>query len=195
MCCGERGILQTNTTGMYGECSQCMDHTGFASTHGSMCFPSLHCSGYMLLCRGNCPKRALHFVHFPDLSCSGSSSWVLHKDTDWLGVRFVLSPGSSSSGNYVLSEHAVPGRLCILITSLLPAAWFPRSAARAPSQVGCVSPLESWSLAATLLANVNCAGSQEDLVSSCEPAHSLVEDAISLPSGSVYSPPASLPPA
>ena len=143
LCCGERGILQTNTTGMCGECSQCMDHTGFASTHGSMCFPSLHCSGSRLLCRGNCPKRALHFVHFPDLSCSGSSSWVLHKDTDWLGVRFVLLPGPSSSGNYMLSEHDVPGRLCILITSLLAAAWFPRSAARAPSQVCCVSTLGS----------------------------------------------------
>ena len=31
----------------------------------------------------------------------------------------------------------------------------------------------------TLLADVNCSGSQEDLVSKWEPAHSLVEDAIS----------------
>ena len=31
----------------------------------------------------------------------------------------------------------------------------------------------------TLLADVNCPGSQEDLVSNWEPAHSLVEDAIS----------------
>ena len=31
----------------------------------------------------------------------------------------------------------------------------------------------------TLLADVNCPGSQEDLVSKWEPAHSLVEDAIS----------------
>ena len=27
------------------ECSQCMDHTGFAPTHSGVCFPSLHCSG------------------------------------------------------------------------------------------------------------------------------------------------------
>ena len=27
--------------------------------------------------QGCCPKQALHFVHFPDLSCSGSSSRVL----------------------------------------------------------------------------------------------------------------------
>ena len=43
----------------------------------------------------------------------------------------------------------------------------------------CLSPLESWSLAATLPADVNCLESQEVLVSNWEPAHSLVEDAIS----------------
>ena len=31
----------------------------------------------------------------------------------------------------------------------------------------------------TLLADVNCPGSQEDMVSNWEPAHSLVEDAVS----------------
>ena len=34
-------------------------------------------------------------------------------------------------------------------------------------------------MAVALLANVSCPGSQEDLVSNWEPAHSLVEDAIS----------------
>ena len=43
----------------------------------------------------------------------------------------------------------------------------------------CVSPLGSWSLAATFLVDVNCPGSQEDLVSNWEPARSLVENAIS----------------
>ena len=33
LCCGEGGILQTNTTGMCGECLQCLGHTGFAPTH------------------------------------------------------------------------------------------------------------------------------------------------------------------
>ena len=53
----------------------------------------------------------------------------------------------------------------------------------------------------TLLVDVNRPGSQEDLVSNWEPAHSLVEDAISvaeiapLPSGSGCPLPASLPPA
>ena len=88
-------------------------------------------------------------------------------------------PGPSSLGNEVFGEHTVPGGLCILITSLVPAAQFPRYAERVPSQVCCVSPLESRSLAVTLLADVNHPGSQEDLVNNWEPAHSLMENAIS----------------
>ena len=59
----------------------------------------------------------------------------------------------------------------------VPAARFPRCTVRAPSQVCCMSPLESSSLSAALLVDVNHSGSQEDMVSSWEPAHSLVEDA------------------
>ena len=44
-----------------------------------------------------------------------------------------------------------------------------------------MSPLGSSSLAVTLLADVNHTGSQKDLVSNWEPAHSLVEDAVSEP--------------
>ena len=47
----EGRTLQTNIIGMCGECSQCMDHTGFAPAHSSMCFPGLHCSGSRVLCR------------------------------------------------------------------------------------------------------------------------------------------------
>ena len=39
LCCGEEGILQTNITGVCGECSQCLGHTGFAPTHGVCAFP------------------------------------------------------------------------------------------------------------------------------------------------------------
>ena len=66
-----------------------------------------------------------------------------------------------------------------LITSLVSAAWFPGCTAGAPSHLCHVSPLGSWFLAATLVANVNCPGSQEDLVSNWESAHNLVGDAIS----------------
>ena len=46
--------------------------------------------------QGRCPKWALHFVHFPGLSCSGS--WFLHGSTD-------------------------PGGLCVLCPSKVPAAY------------------------------------------------------------------------
>ena len=38
-CCGEGGTLQTNITGVCGECSQGLRHTGFAPTHGVCAFP------------------------------------------------------------------------------------------------------------------------------------------------------------
>ena len=70
------------------------------------------------------------------------------------------------------------------------------------SSVPCVSSGKLTS-GCYLLADVNCPGSQEDVVSNWEPAHSLVEDASlwgydwgsPLPSGSGCPTPASLPPA
>ena len=50
---------------------------------------------------------------------------------------------------------------------------------RAPSHPCHVSPQGSWSQAVTLLADTNGPGSQEDMVNNWEPAHSLVEDAVS----------------
>ena len=38
-CCGEGGTLQTNITGMCGECSQCLGRTGFAPAHSVCAFP------------------------------------------------------------------------------------------------------------------------------------------------------------
>ena len=63
---------------------------------------------------GNYPKQALGFVHFPGLSCSDSSSQVLHKAKTWLDMRFVPFPGPSSSGDQVLGERG----LCDLSPSL-----------------------------------------------------------------------------
>ena len=39
LCCGEGGTLQTNITGVCGECLQCLGHTGLAPTHGMWAFP------------------------------------------------------------------------------------------------------------------------------------------------------------
>ena len=39
LCYGEGGTLQTNITGVCGECSQCLSHTGFAPAHSMCAFP------------------------------------------------------------------------------------------------------------------------------------------------------------
>ena len=44
--------------------------------------------------QGNCLKPALGCMHFPGLSCSGSGSRVLHKDTDPVGPAFCALPRS-----------------------------------------------------------------------------------------------------
>ena len=149
--------------------------------------------------QGNCSKWALHFVHFPGLRCAGSGSWVFHKGTDLVGCAFCALPRSEQLRRPGAWWAHCP-RWAVCLNHLpVPAAQFPRCAVRAPSQVCHVSPLGSWSLAATLLADVNLPGSQEDLFSNWEPAHSLVGDASlwgqdsPLPSGSGCLPPASLP--
>ena len=57
----------------------------------------------------------------------------------WFGHAFCALSRLSSSGDQVLAEHTVPGGLCVLITSPVPAAQFPRFPARALSQVLYVS--------------------------------------------------------
>ena len=156
-CCGEAGTLQTNITGVCGECSQCLGHTGFAPAHGLCAFPvytaqALGCSAR------NCLRQVLGWVHFPVLSRSGSGSQVLHKGADLIGPAFCALPHPSSSGDQVLGKLQ-------LITSPVPAARFSGCTMGAPFQVCCVSPLGSWSLAATFLADVDHPEFQGVLVS------------------------------
>ena len=93
LCCGEGGTLQTNITGVCGECSQCMDHTGFAPAHGACAF-LVYTAQAPGCSTGNCPKPALGFVHFPGLNCSGLGSQVLLKGTDSVGRAFFALPRS-----------------------------------------------------------------------------------------------------
>ena len=135
--------MQTNITCMCGECLKWMDHIGFVTAQGAVCFPGLHCSVSRVLCEGTVPKG-------PCISCTSQVSaaqvQVLGysaRAQTWLGMRFVPFPGPSSSGDQVLGERTVPGGLCILITSLVPPTQFPGGAARALSQMCFVSPLGS----------------------------------------------------
>ena len=56
-----------------------------------VCFPGQHCSGAL---QEHHPGRALHFMHFPGLSHSGSGSQVLHKGTDSVRRAFFALPRS-----------------------------------------------------------------------------------------------------
>ena len=93
LCCGEGGTLQTNITCVYGECLQCMDHTGFAPAHGACAFLvfTAQASGCFA---GELSKVGPGFMYFPGLSCLGSGSSVLHKGPDLVGHAFCALPRS-----------------------------------------------------------------------------------------------------
>ena len=113
LCCGEGGTLQTNITGMCGECSQCMNHTGFAPAHSTCAF-LVYTAQAPGCSEGELSKAALGRMHFPSLSCSDSGSQLFHKGTDSVGPAFCGLPMSRSSGDQVLGESTVPGVWCIL---------------------------------------------------------------------------------
>ena len=93
-CCGEGGALQTNITGVCGECSQCLDHTGFAPTRG-MCAFLVYIAQAPGCSAGEQFKAVPGFhIHFPGLSHSGSHSGVLRKGTDSVGPAFCALPRS-----------------------------------------------------------------------------------------------------
>ena len=138
LCYGEGGTLQTNITGVCGECSQCLGHTGFAPAHGVCAFPvyTAQAPG----CSAGEESKA-----GPGL-CALPRSTPLRfrcstKAQTRLGLRFVPFPGPSSSGDQVLGECSLPTWAVRLITSPVPAAWFPGCAVGAPSHVCRVSLL------------------------------------------------------
>ena len=61
--CGEGGTLQTNNTGV---CSQCLSHTGPASTHSACALPT-HTAQALGCSAGNRPRPALG-LHAPPRS-------------------------------------------------------------------------------------------------------------------------------
>ena len=164
---------------MCGERSQCLRHTGFAPTH-SMCAFLVYtaqvpgCSAWEVSKAGPglCALPSSTLLRFRFLGTSQR-----HR----LGWACILCPSQvwAAQVTRCLVSALSPGGAVRLITSPISTAQFPGCAVGALSQVCRVSPLGSWSLAATLLVDVNCPGSQEDLVSNWGPAHSLVEDAIS----------------
>ena len=158
-CCGEGGTLQTNNTGV---CSHCLSHTGFSPGH-SVCSSPVYTAQALGCSAGNCLRQALGCVHFPGLSRSGSGSQVLLKGADSVGPAFCDLPRSEQLRRPgAWRAQSPPGGGCVLSPSLL-LGFLGKTCV--PSQVCAVSLLGSWSLAATLLADVDHPESQEVLVS------------------------------
>ena len=142
LCCGEGGALQTNITGM------CGGSQSVWATLGSSTLTVCVLSWFTLLrlqvaLQGNCLKRALDCMHFPDLSHSGSGSWVLHKGTNSVGPVFCALPRSEQLRRPGAWQAHSPGGRCILSP---PWSWplgFSSCAVGASSQVCRVSPLGS----------------------------------------------------
>jgi len=90
------GVLAVSWPHWVCSCSRCV------------CFPNLHCSGSMLLCR----ERALGCVHFPGLSCSGSGSPQRRR----LSWACLLCPSQvwAAQATRCLASSLSPGGECIL---------------------------------------------------------------------------------
>ena len=91
--------MQTNIAGMCWAGSQCLDHTEFAPAHSNVLPQKARCflvyTAQAPGCSaGHYPKRALRFMHFPGLSCSGLGSRILLKGTDSVRHVFCVLPGS-----------------------------------------------------------------------------------------------------
>ena len=113
LCCGEGGTLKTNITGVCGECSQCMDHTGFAPARSTCAFP-VYTAQAPGCSEGESSKVGPGFHALPRSKLLRFRSGVLHKGTGPTGPAFCALPGQRSSGNQVLGERTVPGTWRIL---------------------------------------------------------------------------------
>ena len=143
LCCGEEGMLQTNITGMCGECSQCLDHTGFDPAYGVCVFPvytaqAPDCSAGELSKAGPglraLPRpKPLRFLFL------GTPQRHRHS---WACVLCPSQVRAAQVTRCLVSALSPCGVVC-LVTTPLPATRFPGCAAGSPSQVCCVSPLGS----------------------------------------------------
>ena len=105
---------------------------GFSPTSQHMCFPSLHCSGSRLLCRG-LSKAGPGLCALPSLSRSDTGSWVLHNGTDSVGSAFCALPRSKQLRRPGAWQVHSPRCVVCLITSPVLGAQFPGCAAKAQS--------------------------------------------------------------
>ena len=93
LCCGEGGILQTNVTGVCGECSQCVDNGGFAPTH-STCALLVYTAQVPGCSAGELCKVGPGFRELPRSKLLRSRFSGTPQDTDSVGPVFCALPTS-----------------------------------------------------------------------------------------------------
>ena len=106
---------------------QHLSHPGFSPAHTLL--------RLQVALQGNCLKQALGCMYFPGLSHSCSGSWVLHKGTDSWACILCPSQVPAAQVTRCLVSALSLGSVH-LITSPIPAAWFPGCTV---SGVPCVS--------------------------------------------------------
>ena len=113
LCYGEGGTLQIHITGMYGECLQCLSHTGFVPAHGVCAFPvyTAQAPGFSAgeLSKAGPGLHALPRSKLLRFRFSGTPQ--RHRV---LGLRLVPFSGPSSSGDQVLGDCTLLAGWCIL---------------------------------------------------------------------------------
>ena len=103
---------------MCGECSQCMNHTGFVPAHSSVYFLGLQCSGSRVLCRA-WSKADPVFHALPRSKTLRFMFQILHKGTDLVGHVFCALPRSELLRRPGAGRVRCPTWRCVLITSPL----------------------------------------------------------------------------
>ena len=93
LCCREGGTLQRNNTGVCGECSQCLGHTGFAPTHG-MCAFLVYTAQAPGCCAAELSKVGPGLRVLPRSKPLRFRFLVLHKGTDLARPVFCALPKS-----------------------------------------------------------------------------------------------------
>ena len=138
LCCGEGGTLQTNITGMCGEFSQCLGHTGFGPAHSVCAFqayiaptpgcsagelskasPGLHALprskllGFRFL--GTPQRHRLGWACIlcpPQVRAAQATRCLTSTLSQVCGASYHL-PGPSHSVSWVHSRSAVSGVACV----------------------------------------------------------------------------------
>ena len=149
LCCEEGGTLQTNITGICGECSQCLGHIGFAPVHCVCAFP-VHTAQAPGCSAGELSKASPGLCALPRSKSLRFRFLGLHKGTDWVGPEFCALPRCNQLRQ--------------------PGAWRAHSPQVGGASYHLPGPsrLVSWVCSGSVISGVLCVSSGE-LISGCSP--------------------------